>query len=243
MKMKKFLSVACCALMVMSLAGCGSKAANSDKPAGGSDKQADVEVEEENVNSKYRLYDETKDSDAIKEMRIYYHSKTCWGQSKTVVEVTGMGFRWEKDEDYIKDIPSHENTGEFTVQIPDDEEDNLLHMWAYNINDDSRRILNIQVTKLSTASHLVTMDDVTPGTTTYEDVLEMFGRDKASRKDTYEEEAGEDGAVSLKYSVDAESAIFGGGLVADQYTLEVTFAGDSNLVDTVAIEVVTKPAE
>lgn len=242
MKMKKFLSITCCALLMMSLAGCGGKSENSDKPAGGSDKQVEAE-EEENVNSKYRLYDETKDGELIKEMRIYYNDDTRWGQNKTVAQITEMGMRWATDEEWQQDIPSHESTGEFSLLIPDDEENNLMYVEAYNDKDDARNIRNTQVTKLSTASHLVTMDEVIPGTTTYEEVLEKFGRDKASRKDTYEEEAGEDGVVSLKYAVDAGDAIFGGGLVADQYTLEVTFADGSNLVDTVTIEVVTKAAE
>lgn len=236
MKRKRFLSVACCALLVLSMAGCGSKAADSDKPA-----KSDQPAKEIHYESKYPLYDEEEMNNTLGFMAIKYN-----GESVRIRVIVGgligeLGLQHEQDDMGQSEVPGQSFKEEKLI-IPLDKEGKTFDIVTYNGNEEARILDNTEVGTYSTDSKEISFDDVTIGTTTYEEILEMYGRDVDGRRDTFDEEvdAYKDEGRSLTICYDLKKS----GVIARHYfeitdcLLKYEFEEGSNVVKRVTIEYV-----
>ena len=102
-----------------------------------------------------------------------------------------------------------------------------------NYTGDTASVMDCVVTYISNANIKVAVNSVQPGTTTYEEVLELFGRDKEERKNTLYNENIRNQNDDLDFQLDYSASFDDENEVGDRYvqlTVLMNFDSEAHLL-------------
>lgn len=234
--MKKLLKVLSIAFMLVLATGCGS---SSDQDVENDESSVETPADKTET-SKYDLYDRDEDSGLINKMELGYDGKTL-EMPYTIQDLSNIGIDCDFDSRTQDDIePEGINMGGDYLDIPKESESRVrLYVLGHNITTSNVKFPALTVTSTSTMSSQISMNGVTPGKTTYEEVLEKFGKDEDYRKDTYEEELvsskENDRSMTMEFRADGATDKIGERDL-DYIVFTIDFKSDKNVVESVSME-------
>lgn len=236
--MKRTFKLLSLALILVLTTGCGS---TTDDSTGEENDNPTVETPENQPSeSKYGLYDRDEDSDLINKMELGYDGKTL-EMPYTIQDLSNMGIDCDFESRTQDDIePEGINMGGDYLDIPKESESRVrLYVLGHNITTSNVKFPALTVTSTSTMSSQISMNGVTPGKTTYEEVLKKFGKDEDYRKDTYEEELASskenDHSMTMEFYADPATDKIQERDV-DHIVFTIQFKSDENVVKSVSME-------
>lgn len=205
--MKKSMLLLLAIGMTICLVACGSKAEQTQ--GGDAEKMTQEEMkevlevleddeDEEETSGKYRIYDEDVDGNLVENMAFTYNGKTVTVPF-TVGDLIDTGLVYKYDTQEMNMI----EPGDFNMGGDDllTANGSWVHVIAYNTTDSTIPFKDCYVTDIAAESNEVTMNGVTSGVSTYEDVLELLGKDREDMSDTYDKDD-EDRVFWLSYSAE-----------------------------------------
>lgn len=207
--MKKILSIMLVGITMISLfTGCDKKENNEGND---NTENNNVNIENNQYEKENIVYELNENSEtykkAIIDFTLTYNGKTLKYPFK-LKDVQTLGL--EVDEYYLtKNVAAKTGQGNIRIYL---EGENL----TLNVTNDTNTDLQAGeciVDYASTANTSITINGITPGKSTYEDVLKSFGRDTEKRKNTYKNELlrhekDDDFDYIMSYSVRDENRIY-----------------------------------
>ena len=152
-----------CFLMLFILCACGNK--KEEKPA---------------------VYTEEHYDDLVRNVTVTYNKTKIKAPFK-LQDFIDAGLEWDSEnrgEEIV--APDEINNGESFLKIPGDEK--VLYYVAQNLEKKETPLKNCTVVLLVTDSEKITINEITPNKSSYEDVIALYGKDVENRKSTYDEE-------------------------------------------------------
>lgn len=128
------------------------------------------EDDEEETTGKYRVFDDYKDGELISNMAFTYNGQTVTAPY-TVGDLIDMGLVYNSELRETEMVEPGELNKSYTDLYTANE--NWVHISACNTTDSPILLSECYVTEISANNNEVTMNGVTPGVSTYEDVLEL----------------------------------------------------------------------
>lgn len=125
-----------------------------------------------------------EDAPAISQLTLTYNGETLT-YPFTLRDVENLGISFQ---DSIKEITVGKGGGRGNIDGRAGTNQGKIRFAVDNLTSEEINVMDCVVTYISTTNTLVAVNSVQPGVTTYEGVLELFGRDKEERKNTLENE-------------------------------------------------------
>lgn len=146
------------------------------------------ESENKNYKEENVIYDVAvesgEDAPAISRLTFTYNGETLtYPFTLRDVESLGVSF-----QDSLKEITVSKGGGQGNIDGRAGTNQGKIAFAVDNLSGEEVNVMDCVVTYISTTNTLVAVNSVQPGVTTYEEVLELFGRDKEERKNTLENE-------------------------------------------------------
>ena len=217
----KLLACLLCVAIILSLCACGEQ-----------------KKEEKKETPKPEVYEETYYGDLVRNAYIEYNG-TKIDAPFTVQQLIDAGLAWNTEEQANEIVPVYNMSSENSIlKIPDSE--SVVHFVAHNLGKEDASIKDCYVTLLTTNSDKITINGVTPYKTTYENVIQTFGKDVSERQKTYEEEVKvcyEEGRrLDMEYLAKGKDQKIGDRNIAD-FILKTYVAVDKNIINYVSLQV------
>lgn len=200
--MKKIICIAFAAVMAVSLTACGENSSKNsglgspvtDSPtegiqqtvANGADETTEAagNTDKKEYQAENKIYEVaeagSEDAPAISTLTFTYDGKTLT-YPFTLSDMENIGITFY---DHIKDRTVSRNGIVGNIDGLTASGGGKINLAVKNTSSDPLNVMDCTVTYISTENPNVAINSVQPGTTTYEEVLELFGRDKEERKNT-----------------------------------------------------------
>lgn len=228
--MKKiFLSILCLGLALGLTTGC-EKNNNDNNKTNENNAQT-------NSSKEYEVYDKNKDGQLVSDVSITYNGKTLKFPF-TVNDLIDMGFKYRYETDKTKTIePNSFNVGGDSLLLSNGNKG--IHVIAYNTSDKTVSFGDCYVSSLTASSDQITINGITPTKQSYEDILEKFGKENSSRKNTFKEEQevcySEMRTLDMQYWADGSKTYVGNRYV-DSLGFKVVIDDTTGKVKSVQID-------
>lgn len=203
-----------------------TEAAESTANAADSGKDKEYEAE----NKIYPVAESSsEDAPEISTLTLTYNGKTLtYPFTLRDMENIGISFR-----DYVKDKTVGRRLGMGNIDGETARGEGKMVIAVKNYTGDTASVMDCVVTYISNANIKVAVNSVQPGTTTYEEVLELFGRDKEERKNTLYNENIRTQNEDLDFQLDYSASFDDEYEVGDRYvqlTVLMNFDSEAHLL-------------
>lgn len=194
---------------------------------------ADNSGKDKNYEAENKIYpvaeSSSEDAPEISTLTLTYNGKTLtYPFTLRDMENIGISFR-----DYVKDKTVGRRLGMGNIDGETARGDGKMVIAVKNYTGDTASVMDCVVTYISNANTKVTVNSVQPGTTTYEEVLELFGRDKEERKNTLYNENIRNQNEDLDFQLDYSASFDDENEVGDRYvqlTVLMNFDSEAHLL-------------